>query len=62
MYNTLNTIQNTLNIVVWGNVFYTFYASIKGWNHGEKYEKHLNGGCIVALINLTIFTIKCSVK
>lgn len=62
MYKVLNTIQNTLNIVVWGNIFYTFYANIKGWNYGEKYRKHLNAGCIVALINLTVFAIKCSIK
>ena len=62
MYETLDIIQNTLNIVVWGNIFYTFYATIKGWDYGEKYRKHLSGGCIVALINLTVFVIKCSIK
>lgn len=62
MYEVLNTIQNTLNIIVWGNIFYTFYANIKGWNYGEKYRKHLNGGCIVALINLTVLAIKYSIR
>lgn len=62
MYEVLNTIQNTLNIVVWSNIFYTFYATIKGWDYGEKYRKHLKGGCIVALINLTVLAIKCSIK
>lgn len=62
MYEVLNIIQNTLNIVVWGNIFYTFYANIKGWNYGEKYRKHLNGGCIVALINLTVLAIKYSIR
>lgn len=62
MYEILNTIQNTLNIVVWVNILYTFYANIKGWNYGEEYRRHLNAGCIVALINLTVFAIKCSVR
>lgn len=39
MYEILNTIQNTLNIVVWGNIFYTFYATIKGWDYGERIPK-----------------------
>lgn len=62
MYEVLNTIQNILNIVVWGNIFNIFYANIKGWNYGEKYRRHLSASCIVALINLTVLAIKCSIK
>ena len=62
MYKVLNTIQNTLNIIVWSNILYTLCANINGWNHGEKYKKHLSAGCIIALINLTVFAIKCSIK
>lgn len=62
MYEVLNTIQNILNIIVWSNIFYTFYANIKGWNYGEKYRRHLSAGCVVALINLTVLAIKCSIK
>jgi len=62
MYETLDTIQNILVIVVWGNIFYTFYATIKDWNHGEKFKKHLNGGCIVGLMVLFITLVKYLVK